>query len=113
MPKSNLFSQLPPLSPLPDGREFDLWKDETNYENDLYVDQQHATAADTNPGTEDAPFKTIQRAAEIVTPRQRVLIKSGIYRECVSPHRGGTGPDGMVCFAAAPAPMPSFADPRS
>ena len=60
------------------------------------------TAADSNPGTEDAPFKTIQRAAEIVTPRQRVLIKSGVYRECVSPRRGGSGPDGMVCFAAAP-----------
>jgi hypothetical protein len=101
MPKSNGF-QAPPLSPLPDGREFALWRDTTTYKNVLFVDQQHVGAADTNSGTEHAPFKTVQRAAEVVTPGTRVLIKSGIYRECVSPHRGGSSQDTMISFEAAP-----------
>jgi hypothetical protein len=93
-------SQLPIL--LPDGTPFPVWEDETDYQKAYYVDQQHPGAADDNPGTEEAPFLTIQAAAEVVGPAAKVLIKSGIYREWVQPRRGGTGADGMICYEAAP-----------
>ena len=98
-PRSN--AQDPPIL-LPDGTEFQIWQDKTDYRNAFYVDQQHPEAADDNPGTEEAPFLTIQAAAEVVGPAERVLIKSGIYRELVQPRRGGTGPDGMISYEAAP-----------
>lgn len=87
---------------LPDGTEFQIWQDETEYRKVYYVDQQHPGAADGNPGTEEAPFLTIQRAAEVVEPAEKVLVKSGIYREWIQPRRGGTGADGMISFEAAP-----------
>ena len=87
---------------LPDGTRFPIWQDETEYKTVHYVDQQHPQAADDNPGTEEAPFLTIQRAAEVVEPAEKVLIKSGVYRELVRPRRGGTGVDGMISFEAAP-----------
>ena len=87
---------------LPDGTEFQIWQDETEYQKVYYVDQQHPGAADDNPGTEEAPFLTIQRAAEVVEPAEKVLVKSGIYREWIQPGRGGTGADGMISFEAAP-----------
>lgn len=92
--------QLPIL--LPDGTQFPVWEDETDYRRAYYVDQQHPGAADDNPGTEEAPFLTIQAAAELVEPGEKVLIKSGTYRELVQPRRGGTGADGMICYEAAP-----------
>ena len=57
----------PPIV-LPDGTSFPLWQDETVYEETYYVDQQHPAAADDNAGTEEAPFLTIQAAAEVVEP---------------------------------------------
>ena len=39
---------------LPDGTPFQTWRDETDYRQVLYVDQQHPGAADDNPGTEEA-----------------------------------------------------------
>ena len=93
--------QGPPIT-LPDGTAFRLWRDETIYGHVYYVDQQHPGAADDNPGTEEAPFLTIQAAAELVEPGEKVLIKSGVYRELVQPRRGGTGADSMISYEAAP-----------
>ncbi len=93
-------SDLPIL--LPDGTQFPVWEDETDYQRAYYVDQQHPDASDGNPGTEEAPFLTIQAAAEVVGPAEKVLIKSGIYRELVQPRQGGTGADGMISYEAAP-----------
>jgi len=87
---------------LPDGTEFPFWQDETEYRRMHYVDQQHPGASDSNSGTEEAPFLTVQRAAEVVEPAEKVLIKSGIYREWVQPRRSGNGVDEMISFEAAP-----------
>ncbi len=38
------------------------------------------------------PFLTIQRAAEVVEPAEKALIKSGIYREWIQPRRAGPDP---------------------
>ena len=35
-------------------------------------------------------------------PGQRVVISGGIYRETVRPARGGTAPDQMISYEAAP-----------
>ncbi len=101
-PAAGSSSVLDPPVLLPDGTEFRTWEDVTEYKRVYYVDQRHPAAADDNPGTEEAPFLTIQRAADVVRPAEKVLIKSGLYREWVRPRRGGTGPDAMVSFEAAP-----------
>jgi len=45
---------------------------------------------DDNAGTEGASFLTIQTAAEVVEPAEKVVIKSGIYRELIQPRRGAS-----------------------
>jgi hypothetical protein len=55
----------------------------------LVVAQNHPNASDANPGTQDRPFKTISRAAELAQPGDTVLVHEGIYREWVAPARGG------------------------
>lgn len=46
----------------------------------LYVSVTDPAASDDNPGTEAAPFKSIQAAAETAKPGDTVLIKAGAYR---------------------------------
>ena len=48
--------------------------------------------SDTNTGSINSPFKTIQRASNIAQPGDTILVQPGIYRERVSPPRGGTSP---------------------
>jgi parallel beta-helix repeat protein len=55
-----------------------------------YVDAGHPEAADTNPGTEALPWKTIRRATQSPQPGDIVLIKAGTYREEVILQRSGT-----------------------
>lgn len=86
---------------MPNGSYFPFWEDETEYKTILYVDGGHAAADDSNPGTEEKPYKTINAAAQVAGPGTKVLIKGGVYRESVHPANGGTGKDGMVCYQAA------------
>ena len=86
---------------LPDGRNFDFWEKETVYSSVLYVSQNDPKASDDNDGTEAAPLKTIQAAADRAVPGTRILIGPGEYHECVSPKRGGDGPDSMISYEAA------------
>ena len=44
---------------------------------------------DTNPGTEELPFLTIQKAADVAKPGDRILIKEGIYKEFVTIKKSG------------------------
>jgi len=44
---------------------------------------------DTNPGTLERPFRTIQKAAETARPGDTVAIRAGTYRETVAPPRSG------------------------
>jgi hypothetical protein len=51
------------------------------------------TGSDSNDGTEAKPFRSIQRAAEVVQPGDRVLVRAGVYTggvRLVSLTRGGT-----------------------
>ncbi|HOH30978.1 MAG TPA: DUF1565 domain-containing protein, partial [Candidatus Hydrogenedentes bacterium] len=65
------------------------------------VDQAAPNAADSNPGTEQMPFKTVQHAAEVVQPGETVYVMAGQYEERVKVKAGGT--EGKpVAFVAKP-----------
>ena len=68
-----------------------------------HVDQRAADAADDNPGTAEAPWKTLARAgtATELQPGDTVLVHSGVYREHVDLTVSGE-PDKPITFAAAP-----------
>ena len=50
------------------------------------VDQSNPVAADTNPGTPDRPWKTIQHAADLTKPGDTVYVMTGQYEERVQAH---------------------------
>jgi hypothetical protein len=59
----------------------------------LYV---NPSGSDSNPGTFEQPFRTIQRAADLVNPGDTVMVQDGVYtdsdgdRVVVKLRRGGT-----------------------
>ncbi len=87
---------------LPSGDRFAFWDDETVYRKVYHVAQGHPAASDANPGSEAAPFLTINAAAQVLQPGEKVVVHAGVYRECVRPARGGDGPAAMIAYAAAP-----------
>jgi hypothetical protein len=87
---------------MPGGTAFKFWDNTTNYTRTYYVDQNHPEASDSNSGSADAPFLTINRSAQVVRAGERVLIKSGVYREKVIPENSGSGPGKMISYEAAP-----------
>ena len=89
-----------PSAILPDGSTFDFWERECHYERELIVDGASLQASDDNDGSADRPLKTIGKAAQLATPGTRVRIHAGLYRECVSPARGGEGPERMIAYEA-------------
>ncbi len=90
---------------LPDGTRFDFWACTTTFGRTWHVDGQAPRASDDNAGTADAPFRTIGRAAALAEAGDCVLIHAGVYRECVRPARGGTGPDAMIGYEAVAGEM--------
>ncbi len=54
---------------------------------------------DSHPGTFSQPFRTVQRAADLVAPGDSVLIRSGVYREYLTVERSGA-PGAPISFAA-------------
>src|SRR4030067_3194162 len=70
---------------LPDGREFISWEQPLQFSRTYYVDNRNTRAADTNPGTKELPFLTINKAAQVLHPGEGVVIMTGVYRERVAP----------------------------
>lgn len=87
---------------LPDGTNFPFWEPATTYTRTYVVDQNHPAASDENPGTSEQPFLTINHAAQLLRPGERVVVQSGTYREQIQPARGGSGPEAMISYEAAP-----------
>ena len=87
---------------LPDGTEQVSWELPLTFSRSYYVDNGSARADDNGPGSNDRPFRTIRKAAQVLQPGERVVIASGTYREWVRPERGGTGADKMISYEAAP-----------
>ncbi|MGD0539480.1 MAG: right-handed parallel beta-helix repeat-containing protein [Verrucomicrobiota bacterium] len=87
---------------LPDGTEFRTWEVPLKFSRTYYADGSNPKASDANPGTKERPFATINQAARMLGPGERVIVAAGIYRERICPARGGTGPDQMISYEAAP-----------
>ncbi len=87
---------------LPDGTAYAAWEQPLTFSRTYFVDNQNSQADDDGPGTEARPFRTINKAAQVLQPGERVVIASGTYRECVRPARGGTSPSQMISYEAAP-----------
>lgn len=60
------------------------------------------TGNDTDPGTKRAPFRTIQRAADLAQPGDTITVHEGTYREWVKPPRGGESDARRIVYQAAP-----------
>jgi hypothetical protein len=59
------------------------------------------TGQDTNKGTEDAPYLTIQAAANVAQPGDNIIVHAGIYREHIDPPRGGISESKRITYRAA------------
>jgi len=66
-----------------------------------FADCQNPNASDDNPGSSQLPFKTIDKAAQIVEPGDIVIVKPGIYREHIKLKRSGES-GAPITFLADP-----------
>lgn len=57
--------------------------------------------SDKNPGTQEAPFLTIQHAADLAAAGDQVIVHEGEYREWVKPRFGGLSDDCRIIYEAA------------
>ena len=62
--------------------------------------------SDKGTGAVDQPFATIQHAAGLAEPGDRVVVHQGTYREWVRPRQGGWSENSRITFEAAPGERP-------
>ncbi len=60
------------------------------------------TGADSNPGTQTAPWRTVQHAADTVRAGSTVNVRGGVYEELVSIKASGNATDGFITFRSYP-----------
>ncbi len=60
------------------------------------------SGCDKAAGTKEAPFCTINRAAQIAAPGDTVMVHEGTYREWVDPRNGGLSDILRITYEAAP-----------
>jgi len=60
------------------------------------------SGSDANPGAKKAPFRTVQRAADLARAGDVITVHAGVYRERVTPPRGGLSDRQRITFQAAP-----------
>ena len=61
-----------------------------------------ATGNDSNPGTQAAPWRTIQHAADAARAGSTVNVRGGLYEELVSINASGNASDGFITFRSYP-----------
>ena len=57
---------------------------------------------DSNPGTETAPWRTVQHAADTARAGSTVNVRGGIYEELVNINASGNASDGFITFRSYP-----------
>ncbi len=72
-----------------------------------YVDRNHSSASNTNPGTLDLPWLTIQHAAETLISGDTVYVRGGTYNEYVHTMHSGDA-TGYIVFSAYPGEAPTI-----
>jgi hypothetical protein len=60
------------------------------------------TGQDANPGTQTAPWRTIQKAARSATPGSTVNVRGGVYSEMVNVAVSGSSTGGYITFQSFP-----------
>jgi len=60
------------------------------------------TGADSNPGTEKAPWRTVQHAADTARAGSTVNVRGGVYEELVTIKLSGNAADGYITFRSYP-----------
>ncbi len=60
------------------------------------------TGDDSNSGTQTAPWRTVQHAADTVRAGSIVNVRGGIYKELVSVKASGNASDGYITFRSYP-----------
>jgi hypothetical protein len=60
------------------------------------------TGDDSNPGTETAPWRTVQHAADTARAGSTVNVRSGVYEELVTIKASGNATDGYIIFRSYP-----------
>ena len=68
---------------------------------EYYVMVESPRAADSNPGTEAEPFRTVGHACTVVQPGDTVFLGKGTYRETLRPRQSGVA-GRPIRFAALP-----------
>lgn len=70
----------------------------------LHAAEFHVATAgnDSNPGTQAAPLRTVQCAANLAQPGDTITVHAGTYRERVNPPRGGESDVKRIVYQAAP-----------
>ncbi|MFY9742361.1 MAG: right-handed parallel beta-helix repeat-containing protein [Candidatus Sulfotelmatobacter sp.] len=60
------------------------------------------TGNDSNPGTQSAPWRSIQHAADSVRAGSTVNVRGGVYEELVTIKASGNATDGFITFRSYP-----------
>src|ERR1700734_4408158 len=60
------------------------------------------TGNDSNPGTQAAPWRTVQHAADVTRAGSTVNVRGGVYEEVVSLKASGNASDGFITFRSYP-----------
>ncbi|TAN02081.1 MAG: DUF1565 domain-containing protein, partial [Chitinophagaceae bacterium] len=56
---------------------------------------------DANNGSKAHPFKTIMAAADMAMPGDTITVHAGVYREQITPPRGGNSDRQRIVYRAA------------
>jgi alpha-N-arabinofuranosidase len=69
----------------------------------LSATEYHVATAgnDTAAGNARAPFQSISKAAELAQPGDVITVHAGVYREQITPPRGGTSEGNRIVYRAA------------
>ena len=57
---------------------------------------------DSNPGTQAAPWRTVQHAADVARAGSTVNVRGGVYEELVTIKESGNATDGYITFRSYP-----------
>lgn len=60
------------------------------------------TGSDTNPGTQTAPWRTVQHAADVARAGSTINVRGGVYAELVTIKSSGNAADGYITFRSFP-----------
>jgi hypothetical protein len=63
-----------------------------------YVDKLNPNSSDENPGTENAPWATIQKGVSVAKAGDTVYVKYAVYNEDITMVRGGNEKEGYISF---------------